>query len=272
MDIREYVERQIRRENKYTVRCLTALRRVYSRAGRMYRREARVEVDSAVIEEFLTSMYDDILGSEYEDAHKLYIKPLDGYYYSEKKSIVSSVAKALGVDKAYATARKLLSLMARVLVPKTSRSISREVKKKIDVLVEQAENAGYSRAETARAIELLGTDDSVASYARTVARTETSAAANYARKMVIEDSRYVFEKIWDGILDDRIRRSHSLMSGIGYVPMDYVYHVPSRSGFDLMSEPHDENGSPENVVNCRCVLTFRPVFGVDGFPVIKKGR
>jgi len=63
--------------------------------------------------------------------------------------------------------------------------------------------------------------------------------------------------VGDGLVRDRPGgESHRAVArkNNGIVRIDEDFEVPSRTGFDRMSEPGDPRGSPENTCNCRCVI------------------
>tara|TARA_R110001583_G_scaffold114132_1_gene264589 strand:- start:11059 stop:11859 length:801 start_codon:yes stop_codon:yes gene_type:complete len=86
-----------------------------------------------------------------------------------------------------------------------------------------------------------------------IARTETTAASNYAATVSSSVSGVLMDKVWVSALDARTRRppeskfDHYNMNQIK-VPLDKPFNV---SGENLMF-PGDPNGSGSNVVNCRC--------------------
>lgn len=86
-----------------------------------------------------------------------------------------------------------------------------------------------------------------------IARTETTAASNYAATVSSSVSGVLMDKVWISALDARTRRppeskfDHYNMNQIK-VPLDKPFNV---SGENLMF-PGDPNGSGSNVVNCRC--------------------
>lgn len=90
--------------------------------------------------------------------------------------------------------------------------------------------------------------------ARTVARTETHAAATYG---AIEEARQTSEEIgirlvkeWLPTLDARTRPEHAAMASAGAIPLDQEFNV----GGEYLDRPGDPSGSPENVINCRCAI------------------
>lgn len=58
-------------------------------------------------------------------------------------------------------------------------------------------------------------------------------------------------KTWNAIMDKRTRDTHREING-KTIPIDEYFYV----GESLMFYPHDPNGAPEEVVNCRCWATY----------------
>lgn len=113
---------------------------------------------------------------------------------------------------------------------------------------------GDGTAEIADAIqEVTGLSDF---RAEMIARTETHAAANYAS---VESVRNAQEKLgvtmlksWLPTLDSRTRPAHAEMENSEPIPMDEKFIVDGEE----MDRPGDPAGSPENVINCRCTLSY----------------
>jgi uncharacterized protein with gpF-like domain len=86
-----------------------------------------------------------------------------------------------------------------------------------------------------------------------IARTETTAASNYAATVSSSVSGVLMDKVWVSALDARTRQApdsqfdHYHMNQIR-VHLDKPFNV---SGEKLMF-PGDPNGSGGNVINCRC--------------------
>jgi len=86
-----------------------------------------------------------------------------------------------------------------------------------------------------------------------IARTETTAASNYAATVSSSVSGVLMDKVWVSALDARTRREpeshfdHYHMNQVK-VPLDKPFEV---SGEKLMF-PGDPKGSAGNVINCRC--------------------
>ena len=91
-----------------------------------------------------------------------------------------------------------------------------------------------------------------------IARTESTAAANYASSKAGSVSGILLEKVWISAADARTRRppesefNHLAMNGKRVGEKDY-FNVPFRGGFEKLLFPADpKHGSAGNVINCRC--------------------
>ena len=86
-----------------------------------------------------------------------------------------------------------------------------------------------------------------------IARTETTAASNYAATVSSSVSGVLMDKVWVSALDARTRQEpesrfdHYHMNQVK-VPLEEAFNV---SGEKLMF-PGDPKGSGGNVINCRC--------------------
>lgn len=92
--------------------------------------------------------------------------------------------------------------------------------------------------------------------ARVIARTETHGAAMWASKntakKIARDSGIEIIKQWNAVEDERTRFSHNAVDGIQkLMEQDFIV------GGLPMDRPGDPRGGAGNVINCRCVLTYR---------------
>lgn len=98
-----------------------------------------------------------------------------------------------------------------------------------------------------------------------IARTETTAAANFAAVTSSKVSGVAMQKEWISSLDARTRRppdshfDHYEMNG-KRVPLDEEFDV---SGEEL-AFPGDPRGSAGNVINCRCTVAQIPLRDKNG--------
>jgi len=99
-----------------------------------------------------------------------------------------------------------------------------------------------------------------------IARTESTIASNYVAKQAGENAPYRTNKVWIAKLDDRVRTTH-LANHLVEIPMNEKFTV----GAYQMDRPGDDSlgAGPEEIVQCRCVLSIVPVFGENGLPVPK---
>ena len=95
--------------------------------------------------------------------------------------------------------------------------------------------------------------------ADTIARTETHKAAMFASKRTVSDfadqAGVTMDKVWNSVNDERTRIDHSIADG-QTVGMDESFKV----GGELLDTPAAPDGSAGNVINCRCVMTYKPSF------------
>ncbi len=96
--------------------------------------------------------------------------------------------------------------------------------------------------------------------ARTIARTEVSLASNNGALEAAKSLQVPgLFKEWITADDDRVRdgdgedANHEAMSGVS-IPLDDKFTVPPDAD---MEGPGDTNGGAGQVINCRCVLTFK---------------
>ncbi|CAN5261838.1 hypothetical protein BH10PLA2_BH10PLA2_00500 [soil metagenome] len=89
-----------------------------------------------------------------------------------------------------------------------------------------------------------------------IARTETHAAANFGSVESVRQAQsklgVTMLKAWSPTLDSRTRPEHANMEGSDPIPMDATFTV----GGEELDRPGDPAGSPENVLNCRCLLVY----------------
>lgn len=91
--------------------------------------------------------------------------------------------------------------------------------------------------------------------ARTIARTETHGAATYAMQETAKEVQIQtganMTREWVAVEDSRTREAHA-EADTQVVGMDEPFDV----GGELLDRPGDPSGSPENTINCRCVVAY----------------
>ena len=90
-----------------------------------------------------------------------------------------------------------------------------------------------------------------------IARTETTAAANYASLQAGKIIGILMDKVWISAADSRTRRppksefNHLAMNGVK-VDENEKFKVPFNGKFEEMEFAGDPKGSASNTINCRC--------------------
>lgn len=87
-----------------------------------------------------------------------------------------------------------------------------------------------------------------------IARTEVVGASNTGSYRGAGSFGVKLRKIWLVNIDANTRDDHAAMQGAGHIAYDERWQV----GNDMMLHPHDPDASAENVINCRCGITYEP--------------
>jgi len=102
-----------------------------------------------------------------------------------------------------------------------------------------------------------------------IARTETTASANYASTIAGDVSGVLLDKVWISATDNRTRKppksefNHLQMNGVR-IPKQEHFKVPFNGGFEKVMFPGDPKASAGNVINCRCNSALVPRRDKDG--------
>lgn len=132
--------------------------------------------------------------------------------------------------------------------------IERTTRKEIGKVVSESLSDGEHPSETARRI-VKEVDGVALDRARTIARTESHSASMTGQHMAIEEAGdelgLELTKTWVATNDDRTRESHLEANG---------QTVRFSEDFDVggaaLSYPGDPDGPPEEIINCRCGVTY----------------
>lgn len=137
-------------------------------------------------------------------------------------------------------------------------SIAETTRNKINKIIREETQGEVSAEDISKRIgELKG----FTNYrAKTIALTETHMAAQFsshetAVKLETDNDLLVYKE-WVPVEDERTRQSHAEMADYGSILLHEMFEVESNSGIDLMEYPSDPNGSPENIIRCRCSLVY----------------
>lgn len=166
-------------------------------------------------------------------------------YDASLKTSISDFAELFGAGRAVLISNATSS----IVIDKVRRGLAR----------------GQSREELLRQIAIESPQVSAAR-AQLIVATESHSSSQYSSQRVAEASGRLLVKIWNSVGDDRTRRfgllgrqsqfNHLVMNGQRR-PLFDTFSIPTRlGGFEQLQYPGDPNGSPGNVINCRCVQTY----------------
>lgn len=154
----------------------------------------------------------------------------------------------------------LMFIINQWLVEETAKSvnlIAQTTYNDVQEAIIKAFEGGESNVQIAKTI--LQVKGFSAFRAATIALTETHNAAMYASKQsalkIERDADVELHKKWIPVQDQRTRDNHRAMASHDAIPMQSLFTV----GGDKMDRPGDPNGSPENIIRCRCVLTYKAI-------------
>lgn len=112
--------------------------------------------------------------------------------------------------------------------------------------------------------ESLQSSDIPRRRSKVIARTETAYAASEGGEAAARRTGILMEKTWLSTQDNRTRHmpedatDHRIMNGVT-VSMNEKFAVPSKTGIDLMSRPHDLTAPANQTIMCRCKAVYRAV-------------
>lgn len=142
----------------------------------------------------------------------------------------------------------------REFAPDRARKISATSQQAVTDALAQAAREGLGEENAARLVlDALGGSASLRR-ARTIARTEVGGAQNAALIFEADGSRRRVRKTWAAIDDARTRPAHVAADGQTIDPGENFL-----VGGEFLAHPGDPNGSPRNIINCRCTILLEPI-------------
>jgi len=147
------------------------------------------------------------------------------------------------------------------LLDKSVIDITNTTRKEILLLMEQAIENGWGAEKLAREIRNSGI---AIIRARAIARTEVGRAMNTGAMIAAVSGNSATRKKWVSARDNRTRRlnrdefDHLSMDGV-FAEYDEPFVVPGKNGNEAIDYPQSPTGSAGNVINCRCMNTFKVV-------------
>ncbi len=128
--------------------------------------------------------------------------------------------------------------------------INNTTRKKIKKIIDDGLQEGLSNRTIAELITAKTNIDSL-KRALNIARTETHQTANKGSWEMAKEIQMAYKE-WLAAKDDRVRDAHEEANG-QRVEIDEPYIVNDEE----LQFPGDPDGSPENIINCRCTQIYR---------------
>ena len=174
-------------------------------------------------------------------------------YYSSADTAKRTLNQQLGVKKLDVFSTYLQSLFADYAFDKAI-SLTETSKEELRRVVSNALVAEetYNLATITKLIE-SGLKASASYRAAMITRTEVGAAVMESEFAMLDEYDLPAEmvKVWLSNIDGRVRKTHAQVDGQTR-NKDDLFDV----GGDKLKYPNDRSGSPENVINCRCSVSW----------------
>lgn len=131
------------------------------------------------------------------------------------------------------------------------QNVSKTTEKRIHNAIVRGERDDKTPDEIADDIEASTGGAIGSARAELIARTETHSAAQNGSIAAAKSLGLPLQKEWVAVNDDRTRDDHSEVDGT-IIGIDDTFDV----GDDELQYPGDPDGSPGEIVNCRCALVY----------------
>jgi uncharacterized protein with gpF-like domain len=130
-------------------------------------------------------------------------------------------------------------------------SVTETTIRRLKVALQDAVDKGEGIQDVARRIVTTGSGIADLNRARVIARTEIISASNVGSLQGALETGLPFVKEWLATQDDRTRDAHISADG-----QRTEQHGQFIVGGEPLEYPGSLNGSPENVINCRCTTIY----------------
>jgi hypothetical protein len=140
-----------------------------------------------------------------------------------------------------------------IKIQSITRNIFHDIENITKLIVRESLDEGWGPAKVADEIfKQVGQRDKWR--ALRIARTEVVGASNAGSYKGAGSFTTKINKIWLVNLDEKTREDHIDMANADHIPYEYKWDV----GGEMMLHPGDPDASAENVINCRCAITYEP--------------
>ena len=211
-------------------------------------------------EVFLPSDFRSRLEATYSQMLTASIQTFGARIFEQGKS--AGVAMERKEDFATFMLNAALRYISNEAIRERITSVERTTRMSIVRALAQAFVEGLTENETVKSIlDVIGSISKLR--ARTIARTETHAAANYGANVAAKKTDLPMNREWISAKDKRTRTTEDgdLFDHVGangqIVGQDEPFQIARLDGgTEPLMYPGDPSGSAGNVINCRCALGF----------------
>ena len=267
-----FLRRHSMYERRYANRMLAILARQYREAADAYPSQYQVNADD--YRRWYELLYTTILPSEAAQAFDDFVVPLVG---GDKinKDFFDDVAAMLGFEvprgEFIRIWRDISQEWLNINILTRIREVAATTQRAIAKIIERNINEGRSITETAAAIRSEATGEINRNRSMMIARTETISAMNKGKRLSMMTSNLLWDKKWLDTPDKRTRMSHAAIAREDYRPIEQPYWLVTAAGtLEPLDYPGDPNGSPENVINCRCTEIYEVQRDSSGRPIRRR--
>lgn len=194
------------------------------------------------------------LADEQKKMFKPYERLIKGTYFDFALEMVDKLNPALDFSLTDPVALEWIQSKTLRLVKEANEYTLEQLTDEIVDVVQEAVTAGYEESETIS--QIVDRIDSVYEFADEsrairIARTETAGAANAGNNEALKRAG-AEKKEWLSSRDNRTRETHVELDG-QVVGVNEKFISPDGAS---LAFPGDPSGPPEEVINCRCVVTI----------------
>lgn len=149
---------------------------------------------------------------------------------------------------------------------KKVRSLTETMTKKVLKIIKDASNDGLTQSQMAKLVQETVNKPNFYRYnAMRIARTESLFALNSAKVVSFENNTFIVKKVWRQGGSRHPRADHSIMDGVEVGETEY-FTLPNG---ERALYPGDKSLSAEQVINCSCSITYKPLRNSEGDLVYK---
>ncbi|AGO48483.1 phage minor capsid protein [Cellulophaga phage phi18:2] len=264
---RAFLKRQQLNEEIYLPLFFKYLNKVYANASRIISKDGpeayMIQMTSDQYTKQLTALYVKLYSKEIIKEAEIESKIIDDM--AGQKDMIDQFAK-LGTQRSEWQRLLLRYLRDRIAIRVVE--VTKTTIKHLSKIIRESMENGDGAKETAKKVRDSTKFNKNRSLA--IARTETVSAMNEGKYIAALSSKFEMVKRWMPTDDKRTRNSHREFLDSGFIDMSQFFEVNKRKGgVDIARYPGDDSLSAENVINCRCSISFKLKINSDG-NVIRK--